>query len=299
MNIFDEPFPKGLCTYFASGVSEILLNGNRSLELRFYDGSLQCHALPHSIPTTTLTRTIQEFSLNQGIRLDPLQPYAGGDYRSSEHGFFRWHAVIPPVSPEGALFCLRRHRFELCELESFGRWDVYGESILRAVEQRRPIFIAGPTASGKTTLLVALLKKLASHERVIFIERIAEMPLLFPSWIRLVGREKQRHGEGLVSIVHLLEESLRLRPDRLVISEVRGQETDGLFQAMHAGHGGVMTTFHADSEWSLLARLKTSGKAGEQDWALLFAQLRPLMIVMKREKPSCIEKMIQLGLETL
>lgn len=295
MYILDEPFPKGLCEYFVSDVSEILLNGNRSIELRFYDGSSQCQPLSQTIPPSALTRAIQEFSLNQGIRLDPLQPYAGGDYRSSEHGFLRWHAVIPPVSPEGSLFCLRRHRFELCELESFGNWHVHSESVLTAIEQRRPMFIVGPTACGKTTLLLTLLKKFAPHERVIFIERVAEIPLLFPSWIRLVGREKQRHGEGAVSIDHLLEESLRLRPDRLIISEVRGQEVDGLFQAMHAGHSGVMTTFHADSALSLLARLKTSGKAGAEDWELLFAQLRPIMIVMKREKPSCIEKVIQLG----
>lgn len=294
--IFAAPFPKGLYSLFAPGVTEVLLNGTRSVEIRLSDGTSRCQPLDGPVAHAPLTRAIQEFSLNQGIRLDPLQPYAGGDCFVPELGHLRWHAVIPPISPEGPLFCFRRHGFEKCPLESFLNWDKFSAQILEAVNAKRPIFISGSTGCGKTTLLVALLLEAASTERVVILERVAEIPLLSSKWVRLVARERQRQGDGYVSVHTLLEESLRLRPDRLVVSEVRGQEADGLFQAMHAGHGGVMTTFHADSAAGLLARLKTSGKATGAEWEALFTELRPLMIMMRRDKPSSIENVIQLGL---
>ncbi len=294
-SILTRPFPKGLYGLFGPGVNEVLLNANRSLQIRLSDGSCKNELINEAIENAVLTRAIQEFSLNQGIRLDPLQPYAGGDCFIAELGHFRWHAVIPPISPEGPLFCFRRHGFEKHDLKSFGQWERYATLILEAMSLKRPIFIVGPTGCGKTTFLVALLLELAASERVVILERVAEIPLLSPQWIRLVGREKQRQGDGSISVDMLLEESLRLRPDRLVVSEVRGQEVDGLFQAMHAGHGGVMTTFHADSATGLLARLKTSGKADAADWEALFRELHPLMIIMRRDRPSCIDDVLQLG----
>lgn len=186
-------------------------------------------------------------------RLDPMCGAAGG---SVDHGAWRWHCLLPPLSRDGVLFSLRRHRFAALSLADFGLDEATEQQLRTALAQREHLVIVGPTGSGKTSLLMALLKECALHERVVIIESLPELPRLSPTWVRLAARAANVEGLGAFGLPQLLVEALRLRPDRLVIGEVRGPEAGTLIDALATGHTGVMATLHAGSAAAALQRLK-------------------------------------------
>lgn len=211
-----------------------------------------------------------------GARLDPLRPATGGRLG----GAFRWHAVLSPTAPDGPLLSLRRHRFASLKLAAFAEGSV-ADALLMAFECGRPLVIAGPTGSGKTSLLAALLAERAAHERVVCLEAFEELPDASPQWVRLVERTPNLEGKGGVTLARLFHESLRLRPDRLVLGEVRGAEARLFAEAALTGHRGVLTTMHAGSRAQVLARLRALVPAE------LFAELAAELVVvsMRAERP--------------
>lgn len=189
---------------------------------------------------------LQDFSFSQGVRLDPLKPYSGGYLH--EHNV-RWHCLIPPVAIDGAVVSLRRHEFTALTLADFNDPHNLCDDCLTHVRGYKPLLVCGSTSSGKTTFLASLLRAVCQQERLAILESIVELPLMSSLWMRC-------QTQGDTSMEVLIEEILRLRPDRFVIGEIRGQEIIAFVKAMTIGHLGLLTTLHAESSRQVQARIR-------------------------------------------
>jgi pilus assembly protein CpaF len=192
-----------------------------------------------------------------GRRIDELSPMV--DARLADGS--RVNVVIPPLAIDGPALSIRRfgaHRPGPEELVGSGTLTPAQRDLLsQAVVGRRSILISGGTGSGKTTLLNALSSFIAGDERVVTIEDAAELRLQQPHVVRLESRPPSVEGRGEVTIRDLLRNALRMRPDRIVIGEVRGAEALDLLTALNTGHDGALSTVHANSPVDALARLET------------------------------------------
>ncbi|MGH2966310.1 MAG: CpaF family protein [Solirubrobacterales bacterium] len=192
-----------------------------------------------------------------GRRVDELSPMV--DARLADGS--RVNVVIPPLSVDGPMLSIRRFtaaRPDPAELVASGTLTPELRDLLAtAVEARRSILISGGTGSGKTTLLNALSTYVRPEERVITIEDAAELRLRQPHVVRLESRPPSVEGRGEVTIRDLLRNALRMRPDRIVIGEVRGREALDLLTALNTGHEGALSTVHANSPADALRRLET------------------------------------------
>jgi pilus assembly protein CpaF len=192
-----------------------------------------------------------------GRRVDELSPMV--DARLADGS--RVNVIIPPLAVDGPALSIRRFsdaRPGPDELVAFGTLTAELRDLLaEAVRGRRSILISGGTGSGKTTLLNALSAYIGATERVITIEDAAELRLRQPHVVRLESRPPSVEGRGEVTIRDLLRNALRMRPDRIVIGEVRGQEALDLLTALNTGHDGALSTVHANSPADALRRLET------------------------------------------
>jgi pilus assembly protein CpaF len=192
-----------------------------------------------------------------GRRIDELSPMV--DARLADGS--RVNVVIPPLAIDGPALSIRRfgaHRpgpRELVELGTLGEAEL--ALLERAVAERRSVLVSGGTGSGKTTLLNALSAFIGEGERVVTIEDAAELRLRQRHVVRLESRPASVEGRGEVTIRDLLRNALRMRPDRIVIGEVRGAEALDLLTALNTGHDGALSTVHANSSADALARLET------------------------------------------
>lgn len=192
-----------------------------------------------------------------GRRVDELSPMV--DARLADGS--RVNVVIPPLAIDGPAVSIRRFpasRPNLARLRELGTFDrPAGDLLEEAVRSRQSVLISGGTGSGKTTLLNALSEFIDPAERVVTIEDAAELSLLQPHVVRLEARPENIEGRGLVTIRDLLRNALRMRPDRIVIGEVRGPEALDLLTALNTGHRGALSTVHANSPEDALRRLET------------------------------------------
>src|SRR3954454_14144458 len=192
-----------------------------------------------------------------GRRVDELSPMA--DARLADGS--RVNVIIPPLSVDGPALSIRRFtaaRPGPDELVASGTLTAELRDLLAvAVHDRRSILISGGTGSGKTTLLNALSAFVDSAERVVTIEDAAELRLRQPHVVRLESRPASVEGRGQVTIRDLLRNALRMRPDRIVIGEVRGAEALDLMTALNTGHDGALSTVHANSPEDSLRRIET------------------------------------------
>jgi pilus assembly protein CpaF len=192
-----------------------------------------------------------------GRRVDELSPMV--DARLEDGS--RVHVVIPPLAVDGPTLSIRRFAAarpgprELVELGTLTQ-ELH-DQLAAAIGARRSILVSGGTGSGKTTLLNALSAFIDSEERVITIEDAAELRLRQPHVVRLESRPANVEGRGLVTIRELLRGALRMRPDRIVIGEVRGGEALDLLMALNTGHEGALSTVHANSPEDALRRVET------------------------------------------
>jgi pilus assembly protein CpaF len=204
-----------------------------------------------------LRDTIERILAPLGRRVDELSPMV--DARLADGS--RVNVVIPPLSVEGPAISIRRFasvRPGPRELVALG--TLPGELMDRlavAVGQRLSVLVSGGTGSGKTTLLNALSSFIGSGERVITIEDAAELQLRQDHVVRLESRPSSVEGRGEVTIRDLVRNALRMRPDRIVIGEVRGPEALDLLTALNTGHDGALSTVHANSPGDALRRLET------------------------------------------
>jgi pilus assembly protein CpaF len=204
-----------------------------------------------------LRNAIERILAPLGRRVDELSPMV--DARLADGS--RVNVVIPPLAIDGPLVSIRRFGArrpgpeELVALGTLTREQ--RDSLRAAVAGRRSILVSGGTGSGKTTLLNALSGFIDAGERVVTIEDAAELRLRQPHVVRLESRPAGVEGRGQVSIRDLLRNALRMRPDRIVIGEVRGPEALDLLTALNTGHDGALSTVHANSPADALSRLET------------------------------------------
>ncbi len=216
------------------------------------------------IPASTLAVVLERILSPLGRRLDRSSPIV--DARLPDGS--RICAVVPPVAVDGTTIAIRRLRRSELSLSDFGTPPVC--RLLRSLlEHRCNIVISGGTSSGKTSLLGAMLDLLPAAERVILVEDTSEITV-DPSrhLVRLEARAPTVDGPPPVTVEDLVRTALRLRPDRIVVGEVRGQEILGLIQALNTGHSGSLATCHANSATESISRLETLILQASPHWPL-------------------------------
>lgn len=232
-----------------NGPDEVWIDRGRGLEpapVRFADRG-------------AVIRLAQRLASLAGRRLDEAAPFV--DARLADGT--RLHAVIPPIARDGALISLRipHHRgLGLDDLVALGGIDAHGADWLRAmVEARLAFLVTGGTGSGKTTLLSTMLELVDPRHRILIVEDSAELRPRHRHVVRLEARPANLEGAGRVTLRDLVRQALRMRPDRLVVGEVRGAEVVDLLSAMNTGHEGGCGTVHANSPTDVPARLEALG----------------------------------------
>ncbi|AYA24882.1 TadA family conjugal transfer-associated ATPase [Rhodococcus rhodochrous] len=222
-------------------------------------------------------RLAQRLALFAGRRLDDAQMWVDG--RLPGHGEFgvRLHAVLSPVAQAGTCLSLRVLRPATQGLEALRDRGAVSEAayrlLLRIVRARLAFLVVGGTGAGKTTMLAALLGAVDPIERIVCVEDAAELVPAHPHVVRLVARAPNVEGVGEVTVRDLVRQALRMRPDRIVIGEVRGAEVVDLLTALNTGHDGGAGTVHANSPDEVPARLEALAALGGLDRAALHSQL--------------------------
>jgi pilus assembly protein CpaF len=207
-----------------------------------------------------------------GRRLDDATPYVDARLPGGQ----RLHAVIPPLSVRGTAISLRipsARRFAIADLVVAGTVDQEGASWLRALVRSRAAFlISGGTGTGKTSVLGALIGDVPHRERIVVVEDTCELDPEHPHVVSLEARPANLEGQGEIPMRTLVRQALRMRPDRLVVGEVRGAEVVDLLAAMNTGHEGGCGTVHANSAGAVPDRLVALGLAAGMTLAGVHAQ---------------------------
>jgi pilus assembly protein CpaF len=234
-------------------VTDILVNGPRAVWAERSGALVFEGALFQS--TEELMRLVERLLGGAGAQADASHPVA--DARLDDGA--RIHVVLPPVAPSGPLISIRRFPSQpltMSELRSRGMFDGPDAAALSAaVEQRLTVAISGGTGTGKTTLLNALLGCVADDERVVVIEETPELQPRCRHAVSLVARPPNSEGRGGIDLESLVRAALRMRPDRIVVGEVRGSEALAALSAMATGHAGSLVTIHARSGSEALNRM--------------------------------------------
>jgi len=235
-------------------VSDILVNGPDEVWVDRF-GKLERTGVRFD-DENHLRRLLSRMVSAHGRHLDEASPMV--DVRLGDGS--RLHALLPPLSAKGPTVSVRRSRsvpLRLDELFANGTLSAeMGRFLAAAVRCGLNIVVSGGAASGKTTLLNVLSRFIPAHERVITIEETAELKLIHPHVIPLEARVANVEGRGEVTVRHLVRTTLRMRPDRLIVGEVRGAEVFDMLQAMNSGHEGSLTTVHANTASDALRRLE-------------------------------------------
>jgi pilus assembly protein CpaF len=235
-------------------ITDILVNGHNSVFVERY-GILE----PSSVrfkDEKHLVRIIQKIVSAVGRRIDESSPMV--DARLADGS--RVNAVVPPLALDGSLLSIRKFArvpISMDRLVEIGSIPSQVAEVLKAiVKSRRNVLISGGTGAGKTTLLNAMSAAIDRHERIVTIEDSAELQLQQRHVVRLETRPPNIEDRGEITQRHLVKNSLRMRPDRIIVGEVRAGEAFDMLQAMNTGHEGSMTTVHANSPRDSLSRVE-------------------------------------------
>ena len=236
-------------------ISEIMVNGPHEIWIE-RRGLLSLTDLRFS-DESHLRRIITKMVGQIGRRIDESSPMVEARLPDGS----RVHAIVPPLSLTGPLLTIRKfaqNRFAMDELVQIGTVSQAAADFLaRCVRADLNMLISGGTGTGKTTLLNALSAAVPGGDRIITIEDAAELQLSQEHVLRLESRPKNIEGEGEITIRDLVRNALRMRPDRIIVGEVRGAEALDMLQAMNTGHEGSLSTVHANSSRDALSRLET------------------------------------------
>ena len=236
-------------------VTEIMVNGHEHIWVERF-GRLS-RSDTRFTSEAQLRRVIERIVSKVGRRIDESSPLV--DARLADGS--RVNAIIPPLAVDGSSLTIRkfaREPFKVIDLIRLGTMSIEMAQVLDAcVKGRLNIIVSGGTGTGKTTLLNVLSGFIPEHERIVTIEDAVELQLQQEHVIRLEARPANIEGKGEVSIRDLVRNSLRMRPDRIVIGECRGGETLDMLQAMNTGHEGSISTVHSNSPRDAIARLET------------------------------------------
>jgi pilus assembly protein CpaF len=239
-----------------SSITEIMVNGINDIYVET-DGKVIKDESVSFINDDHILRTIQKIVQPLGRTIDTAHPMVDARLKDGS----RINAVVPPLSLKGPILTIRKFKASLESIEDFirnGTLTPYMARFLEAcVMGRLNILISGGTGSGKTTLLNVLSSFIQDDERIVTIEDAAELRLKQRHVVGLETRLTNYEGEGEVTIRDLVINSLRMRPDRIIVGEVRGKEAFDMLQAMNTGHDGSLTTLHANNPTDALNRLET------------------------------------------
>ncbi len=237
-------------------ITEIMVNGINEIYIEL-NGQIVKDESVSFINSDHIIRTIQRMIQPIGRTIDTSNPMIDARLKDGS----RLNAVIPPLSLKGPVLTIRKFKAELAKIDDFlrnGTLTPYMARFLEAcVKAKLNIIICGGTGGGKTTLLNVLSSFIGSDERIITIEDAAELKLEQEHVISMETRLTNYEGQGEITIRDLVINSLRMRPDRIIIGEVRGKEAFDMLQAMNTGHSGSLTTMHANSPMDALNRLET------------------------------------------
>ena len=236
-------------------VSEVMVNGPGPVWIE-RGGRLERTDVV--IDPTGLQLLIDRIVTPLGLRIDRLVPFV--DARLPDGS--RAHVTIPPMAVDGPHVTIRRFQTRAVSLSSFGSPSLVAE-LSAAVRERVNVVVTGGTGAGKTTLIGALAASFGRDERIITIEDTAELRLPGRHVVRLEARRPNAEGAGELTVRTLLRNALRMRPDRLVVGEVRGAEALEMIQALNTGHAGSLSTCHANSASDGLDRLTTMALMGD------------------------------------
>ena len=204
-----------------------------------------------------IARVIERIAAQMGRRIDASWPMA--DLRLTDGT--RVNATLPPVSTDGPTLSIRRFGRQRLRKHDLITLEVMSSEMALflefAVRAKRNILISGGTGAGKSTLLGAIAESIPAHERIVTIEDTVELALDQEHVVRLETRPANIEGRGIITTRDLLINTLRMRPDRIVVGEVRGDESVDMLQALNTGHEGSMSTIHANSPPDALSRLET------------------------------------------
>jgi pilus assembly protein CpaF len=249
-----------LDTYVSDdAVDEVLVNAGREIWID-RDGELQYVG---SLGVESVDLVIERVLAPLGRRVDRSSPIV--DARLADGA--RVCAVLPPIAVDGPVLSIRRLRQRVLPLACFA--PELGVELLRELlRDRCNLVVSGATSSGKTSLVAALLSEADASHRMLVVEDTAELPLRHPHAVRLEARPPSVDGPGQVDLAQLVRTALRLRPDRIVVGEVRGDEVLALVQAMNTGHDGSMSTCHANGPTDALLRLESLVLQAAPTWPL-------------------------------
>lgn len=272
------------CFLDSEDVSEIMINAHDEIYVE-----------RHGRLYITESRFPSEYSLLSALR--NLSQYVGRELSTNKPILearlpdgSRVEAVIPPASPRGASACIRLFPKERLTLETLLESRAISNTtadLLRAiVRDKHNVVVSGGSGSGKTSLLNALSCLISEDERVIVIEDAQELQLRLPHVVQLEAQPPDSRGQGVVTIRELFHATLRMRPDRVVIGEIRGGEALDLIQAMTSGHRGCLSTVHGTIPADTLSRLETMA---------LMNEVRVPLDVLRRQIASAIDDIIQVA----
>jgi pilus assembly protein CpaF len=253
------------------GVTDVLVNGPDEVWVDTPAGLLRTDV--RFADAAAVRRLAQRLAAMAGRRLDDATPWVDATLPDGS----RLHAVLPPIAPDCPCICLRvlgRRRFSFAELVNGGTIPRPAAAMLEGlIADRRSFLVTGGTGSGKTTLLAALLSLVPDHERLVLVEDAPELSPSHPHVVRLLARSANVEGAGVVTLRDLVRQALRMRPDRVVVGEVRGAEVADLLCALNTGHDGGCGTVHANSPAEVPARLEALAAMGGLDRAGVHSQM--------------------------
>jgi pilus assembly protein CpaF len=230
-------------------VTEVMVNAGRDVWIERL-GRLE--RVPVAMSPALLDQLVERIIAPLGLRVDRTSPIV--DARLPDGS--RVHAVVAPLAIDGTCLCVRRFTPHGWPLSAYAPPSVT-DLLASAIETRLNLLVSGATSSGKTSLLAAIGALVPAHERIITIEDAAELRLPGEHVVRLESRPATADGAGAVGVRDLLRAALRMRPDRIVVGEVRGAEALDMVQAMNTGHDGSLSTCHANSALDALRRVES------------------------------------------
>ncbi|MGP9538529.1 TadA family conjugal transfer-associated ATPase [Brachybacterium sp. AOP43-C2-M15] len=261
----------------APGVTDLLVNDDGTVWVEDASG---LHRTALQLGPAEARDLAVRLATSGGRRLDDAMPWADAHLPSG----IRFHAVLPPLSPGGAILSLRlpaRARLDLDDLERLGAFGPASREVLAAIVAARvPFLVTGGTGTGKSTLLAAMLQEVPATERIVVVEDVLELAVDHPHVVHLQSRHANSEGAGAVDLAALVRQSLRMRPDRIVLGECRGGEIRELLQALNTGHEGGCGTVHANTAGDVPARLEALGALGGLDRSALASQVASALEVV-------------------
>ncbi|KAA8970463.1 TadA family conjugal transfer-associated ATPase [Mycobacterium sp.] len=268
----------------AEGITDVLVSAPDAVWID--DGNGLRRSAVRFADEAAVRRLAQRLALAAGRRLDDAQPWVDGRLTGVGTGEFavRLHAVLPPVAAAGTCLSLRVLRpatQDLAALTATGAIAPQAAALLDDIIAARLAFlVCGGTGAGKTTLLAAMLGAVSPDERIVCVEDAAELSPAHPHLVKLVARCANVEGVGEVTVRQLVRQALRMRPDRIVVGEVRGAEVVDLLAALNTGHDGGAGTVHANNPAEVPARLEALGALGGLDRGALHSQLAAAVQVL-------------------